>query len=165
MKTMHPGEFKAGFSRRQALGFLATGAAFCALPSWARAATASARRTNIVFILADDLGYADLSCYGATKIRTPHLDRMAMDGLRFTDAYAAAPVCTPTRAAFLTGCYPKRVGLHRGVLPNHAQRGLHPDEVTVAEVLRGQGYATACVGKWHLGETPETLPTGQGFDT
>lgn len=120
---------------------------------------------NIVFVLADDLGYADLSCYGAEQIQTPNLDRLAARGMKFTEFYAAAPVCTPTRAAFLTGCYPKRVGLHVGVLGNHGKRGLHPDEVTLAELLKSRGYATGCVGKWHLGEAPETLPTQQGFDT
>jgi arylsulfatase A-like enzyme len=126
---------------------------------------ASQVKPNIIFILTDDLGYTDLGCYGATQIKTPNLDGMAREGTRFTDFYAAACVCTPTRAAFLTGCYPKRVGLHVAVLPTKSQRGLHPDEVTIAEVLRGQGYATACIGKWHLGEAPELLPTAQGFDS
>jgi arylsulfatase A-like enzyme len=122
------------------------------------------RKPNIIVILTDDLGYADLSCYGNPKIRTPSLDRMAAEGAKFTDFYAAACVCTPTRAALMTGCYAKRVGMHVGVLPPRAQRGLHPDEVTLAEVLRGQGYATACIGKWHLGEARNLLPTAQGFD-
>jgi arylsulfatase A len=133
------------------------------LPRWALAKTN--RPPNLIFILTDDLGYADLSCYGAAKIKTPNIDRLAAEGVKFTDFYAAAPVCTPTRAALLTGCYPKRVGLHKGVLNNHSTTGLHPDEVTIAELLRAQGYATACIGKWHLGETPETLPTNQGFDS
>lgn len=120
---------------------------------------------NIVFVLTDDLGYADLSCYGAARIKTPQIDTLAAQGMKFTDFYAASCVCTPTRAAFLTGCYPKRVGLHKGVLPPRSQSGLHPDEVTLAEVLRAKGYATACIGKWHLGEGAETLPTKQGFDS
>lgn len=120
---------------------------------------------NIVFILVDDLGYADLGCYGNSVIQTPALDGLAKEGVRFTNFYAAAGVCTPTRAALLTGCYPKRVGMHKAVLPPRSQNGLHPDEVTIAELLKGKGYATACVGKWHLGESPQTLPTGQGFDS
>lgn len=120
---------------------------------------------NIVFILVDDLGYADLGCYGNTVIKTPALDGLAREGVRFTNFYAAAGVCTPTRAALLTGCYPKRVGMHKAVLPPKSQNGLHPYEVTMAELLKGKGYATACVGKWHLGESPQTLPTGQGFDS
>jgi arylsulfatase A-like enzyme len=106
----------------------------CALAAfwgWASLAIGAAAQTtpNIIFILTDDLGYADLGCYGSTKIKTPSLDRMATEGTRFTDFYAAACVCTPTRAALLTGCYPKRVGLHVGVLPPKATRGLQPDEV------------------------------------
>lgn len=134
-------------------------AALALIPS-ARAA----EKPNIVFILTDDLGYADLGCYGATKIKTPHLDRLAAEGARFTSFYAAATVCTPTRAALMTGCYPKRVGLHVGVISPRSGKGLHPEETTIAEVLRERGYATGCVGKWHLGEEPEFLPTRQGFD-
>ena len=124
----------------------------------------AAAKPNIIVILSDDLGYTDLGCYGATKIKTPWLDRMAREGTRLTDFYAAAPVCTPTRAALLTGCYPKRVDLHIGVLGEKGNRGLNPNEVTLAELLRGQGYATACIGKWHLGTLPEVFPTRQGFD-
>jgi len=119
---------------------------------------------NIVFILADDLGYADLSCYGATRINTPNLDQLAKEGVRFTDFYAPAGVCTPTRASLMTGCYPKRVGLHVGVLPPDTHSGLNPDEITIAELLRSAGYATGCIGKWHLGLLPEVMPNAQGFD-
>ncbi len=122
------------------------------------------RPPNIVFILADDLGYADVSCYGAAKIKTPHIDRLAAEGARFTDFYATNGVCTPTRASLMTGCYPKRVGLHMGVLNPKSAKGLNPEEVTIAKLLRGRGYATACIGKWHLGESPQTLPTNHGFD-
>jgi len=121
-------------------------------------------KPNIVFVLTDDLGYADLSCYGASNIKTPHLDRMAAEGLRLTDFHTPAGVCTPTRAALMTGCYPKRVGLHVAVLSNTDNKGLNPSEITVAELLRGQGYATGVIGKWHLGTRPEFLPTRQGFD-
>ena len=118
---------------------------------------------NVVLILADDLGYGDLGVYGAKDIRTPHLDRLAAEGMRFTDFYAES-VCTPARAALMTGAYPKRVSLHVAVLPPATKSGLHPDEITVAEMLRGRGYATACIGKWHLGLEPAVLPTAQGFD-
>ncbi len=123
------------------------------------------RPPNFVIIFTDDQGYADVGVYGATDIRTPHLDRMASQGLRFTRFYDASPVCTPSRAALLTGCYPKRVGLASGVLWPHGTTGLNPWEVTLAEVLKSRGYATACIGKWHLGRPPELLPTRQGFDS
>lgn len=128
------------------------------------------RRPNFILVLADNLGYGDLGCYGSTIHRTPHLDRMASEGARLTSFYVASGVCTPSRAALMTGCYPRRVGLHyttpdgyvlRPVSPN----GLHPDEVTIAEVLRRQGYATGIIGKWHLGDQPAFLPTRQGFDS
>jgi arylsulfatase A-like enzyme len=121
-------------------------------------------RPNIIFILADDLGYGDLSCYGAAGYRTPNLDRMAAEGVRFTDYYAPHPVCTPTRSALMTGCYPARVGLAHRVLFPYSTTGLHPEEVTVAELLRDSGYRTACIGKWHLGHLDKFLPTRQGFD-
>lgn len=121
------------------------------------------RPPNVVLILADDLGYADLGCYGAGDIRTPNLDRLAEEGMRFTDFYAEC-VCTPARAALMTGAYPKRVGLHVGVIQPNDRHGLNPDEVTLAEMLKSRGYATACIGKWHLGLLPELLPTAQGFD-
>jgi len=121
-------------------------------------------KPNIVFILADDLGYADLSCYGAAEIKTPNLDNMAREGVRFTDFYAPAGVCTPTRAGLLTGSYPKRVGLHVAVLPPNTRSGLNPNEITIAEILKEQGYTTGCIGKWHLGLLPEVMPNAQGFD-
>ena len=121
-------------------------------------------KPNIVFILADDLGYADLGCYGSPEINTPSLDKMAKEGIRFTQFYAPAGVCTPTRARLLTGCYPKRVGLHVGVLRPDTQSGLNPNEITIAEILKEEGYATGCIGKWHLGLLPEVKPNAQGFD-
>jgi arylsulfatase A len=119
-------------------------------------------RPNFVIINIDDLGYADIGPFGG-RHPTPNLDRMAKEGRRLTSHYAA-PVCSPSRASLLTGCYPKRVLPIPHVLFPDSAVGLHPDEVTVAEVLRGQGYATACIGKWHLGDQPEFLPTRQGFD-
>lgn len=122
-------------------------------------------RPNFVIIFADDQGYGDLGCFGSTKIKTPNIDRIAKEGRRFTNFMVASPVCTPSRAALLTGCYPKRVGLHQHVLFPNSTKGLNPDEVTIADHLKTLGYATACFGKWHLGHYPETLPRQQGFDT
>jgi arylsulfatase len=118
---------------------------------------------NFVVIFCDDLGYSDLSCFGSTTIRTPRLDRMAAEGMKFTDFYAAAPVCTPSRAALLTARYPKRVGLTRVVFPKDKD-GLKPEHKTIAEVLKTRGYATACIGKWHVGCLPQHLPMRHGFD-
>jgi len=126
-----------------------------------------ARQPNIVILFADDLGYGDLGCYGHPTIRTPNLDRMASEGMRFTDFYATAPVCTPSRAALLTGRFPVRSGMasdtRRVLFPNSAG-GLPANEITLAEALKGKGYATACIGKWHLGCRPQHLPTRHGFD-
>src|SRR6188508_201150 len=113
----------------------------------------SAATPNIVIIYADDLGYGDLGCYGSPVIRTPNLDRMAAEGLRFTDFYSGAEVCTPSRAALLTGRYAVRSGMagtNRVLFPK-SKGGLPPSEVTLAETLKGAGYATAHIGKWHLG--------------
>ncbi|HTL51736.1 MAG TPA: sulfatase [Planctomycetota bacterium] len=129
------------------------------------APTATARRPNFIIIFADDLGYGDLSCFGAAKIKTPHLDSLARGGARFTDFYVPASVCTPSRAGLMTGCYPERVGLGVNVLFPYSARGLNPDEITLAELLKKQGYATACIGKWHLGHLSQFLPTHQGFDS
>ena len=132
--------------------------------SQCRQASSADEKPNIVFILADDLGYNDLSCYGATDLKTPNLDKMAEEGIRFTDFYAPAGVSTPTRAGLLTGCYPKRVGLHVAVLPPDTRSGLNPNETTIAELLKAEGYTTGCIGKWHLGLLPEVKPNAQGFD-
>jgi arylsulfatase A-like enzyme len=122
-------------------------------------------KPNFIVILCDDLGYGDVGCFGARKIRTPNIDRMATEGTKFTDFYAAAPLCTPSRAALMTGCYPRRVGLEKWVLRPDATTGLNPDEITIAEILQSRGYATACIGKWHLGFLPPFRPTRQGFDS
>ena len=124
---------------------------------------ASAKRPpNIVVIFCDDLGYGDLGSYGS-KTPTPNLDRMAREGMRFTDFYVGQAVCSASRAALLTGCYPGRVGIQGALGPN-SKVGLNPNEVTIAEVLKSRGYATAIYGKWHLGDAPGFLPTRQGFD-
>ncbi len=137
--------------------------------SLAHASSSSHRPPNFIIILCDNLGYGDLGCYGSKLHRTPHLDRLAAGGRRFTHFYAASGVCTPSRAALMTGCYPVRVGLgwtepDGWVLRPRSPNGLHPQEVTLAEVLHEVGYATALIGKWHLGDHPKFLPTKQGFD-
>jgi arylsulfatase A-like enzyme len=141
-------------------------AAVCPIPAQAEQ---PAPKPNFVVIFCDDLGYGDLGCYGSTRNRTPNIDRLSQQGMRFTDFYSSSPVCTPSRASLLTGCYPRRVGMHEDytghwVLIPRSRRGLHPSEVTVAEALKTKGYATACIGKWHLGDQPEHLPTRHGFD-
>jgi arylsulfatase A-like enzyme len=125
----------------------------------------ASRRPNLLFILADDLGYGDLSCYGRPDYRTPVLDRLARDGIRFTSAYAAAPVCTPTRCAFVTGRYPQRfdVGLREPLKKGDEDRGLPPGLPTIASLLSEAGYDTALIGKWHLGWKPEFGPNRHGF--
>ena len=126
---------------------------------------ADAPRPNIIFINCDDLGYGDLGCYGAKDIRTPNLDRMAADGTRFTDFSVTSALCTPSRAALMTGKYPGRLGLATGVLRPDATNGLAGSEVTLAEVLKPAGYATGCIGKWHLGFVKGMRPMDQGFDS
>lgn len=125
-------------------------------------------KPNFVVIFTDDQGYGDLSCYGGKHVSTPRIDQMAAEGARLTSFYVAAPVCTPSRAALMTGCYPKRIdmatGSNFGVLLAGDKKGLNPDEITIAEVLKEAGYKTGMFGKWHLGDQPEFLPTRQGFD-
>jgi len=127
---------------------------------------AAADKPNIVILFADDLGYGDLGCFGHPTIRTPNLDRMAAEGQKWTQFYAAASVCTPSRAALMTGRLPIRSGMcgKRRVLFPDSVGGLPAEEITLAEALKKQGYATACVGKWHLGHLPPYLPTRNGFD-
>lgn len=136
----------------------------CAVP-----ATAAQQPPNFIVIFCDNLGYGDIEPFGSTVHRTPHLNRMAADGCRFTHFCVTAGVCTPSRASIMTGCYAQRVGMHDNPRDGHVLRpvspyGLHPDEVTIAEVLQAQGYATGIFGKWHLGDQPNFLPTSQGFD-
>ena len=121
-----------------------------------------AAKPNIIFILIDDMGYGDIGPFGSTKNHTPNLDRMALEGMKLTSFYGA-PVCTPSRAQVLTGCYAKRVSLPEVIFPA-ARIGLNPKERTVADLLKSGGYATMCIGKWHVGDAPEVLPTRHGFD-
>jgi arylsulfatase A-like enzyme len=126
------------------------------------------KKPNVVIIFTDDQGYADLGAFGGMHVNTPRIDQMAREGSKLTSFYVAAPVCTPSRAALMTGSYPRRIdmayGSTFGVLLAADSKGLHPDEVTIAEVLKKAGYKTAIFGKWHLGDQPEFLPTRQGFD-
>ncbi|MDF1823511.1 MAG: sulfatase [Verrucomicrobiales bacterium] len=121
-------------------------------------------RPNILFILADDLGYGDIGAYGCEDIRTPHLDRLAAEGVKFTDFYANAAVCTPTRAAFLTGRYQHRIGMENALYYQETGRGLPEEGETIADALAGAGYRTGLSGKWHLGYDFERRPLQQGFD-
>lgn len=118
---------------------------------------------NIIIFFTDDQGYNDVGVFGSPKIKTPHLDQMAADGMRFTDFYSASPVCSPSRAALLTGAYPPRVGVPRVLWPN-LEGGLSSNEVTIADLLKQKNYTTSCIGKWHLGDEAKYLPTNQGFD-
>jgi len=133
------------------------------------AANIKPARPNFVVIFCDNLGYGDIGCFGSTLHRTPHVDRMAREGRKFTSFYVSSGVCTPSRASLMTGCYPRRVNMQvsdtgGAVLHPVSPKGLNPDEVTIAEVLKTRGYATAIIGKWHLGDQPRFLPTRQGFD-
>ena len=131
------------------------------------AGQAQNKKPNVIIILADDLGWGDLGCYGQTKWKTPNIDRLANEGARLTDFYSAAPYCAPSRASLLTGRYQFRSGMTQNPAPDENQRkdfGLPADELTLAEILKKNGYQTACFGKWHLGHTPEYFPTRHGFD-
>ncbi len=163
------------FGRRQFLALAGVAVTRAALSNrvgslLAASSRPASGRPNFVVIFCDDLGYGDIGCFGADKHHTPNLDRMAAEGRRFTSFYVSSGVCTPSRSSLMTGCYPRRVNMHQNeanlcVLFPVNRKGLNPDEVTMAEVLKRQGYATACIGKWHLGDQPAFLPTKQGFDT
>ncbi|TFG48214.1 MAG: arylsulfatase [Candidatus Brocadiia bacterium] len=154
-------------NRRDFLKSVAIGTGVLSLPGCMNSFKTSSHKypdkPNFIIIFTDDQGYADIGCFGAEGFETPNLDQMAREGIKFTDFYAAASICTPSRAALLTGCYPERVSMPRVLFPKD-KIGLNPDEDTIADVLRERGYATACIGKWHLGHLPQFLPTRQGFD-
>ncbi len=149
---------------------VATLTAILCLYSWScTTATEPTRQPNIIVIFCDNLGYGDIEPFGSTLHRTPHLNRMAKEGRKFTHFCVSAGVCTPSRASLMTGCYAQRVGMHNNprdgqVLRPVSPYGLHPNEITTAEVLQAAGYKTSIIGKWHLGDQPEFLPTRQGFD-
>ncbi len=150
-------------NRRGFLKAAGCGAASLALGRMAGGAEKAKARPNFIVIFADDQGYQDVGVFGSPLISTPNLDRMAAEGRKFTDFYSAASVCSPSRAALLTGCYPPRVSIPGVLFPRH-QMGLNPEEVTIADMLKDRGYATACIGKWHLGHLPQFLPRQNGFD-
>jgi len=156
------------FTRRDFLRTVGAAAAALTIPGCATSERAADRpsaadKPNFIVIFTDDQGYADVGCFGAEGFTTPHLDRMAAEGAKFTSFYSAAPVCSPSRAALLTGCYPQRVSIPRVLFPRD-NIGLNPNEITIADILKTRGYATCCIGKWHLGHLTEFLPTRQGFD-
>ena len=129
----------------------------------------AASRPNFIIVFCDDLGYADIGPFGSKTHDTPVLDKMAREGMKLTDFYSTCSVCTPSRSSLMTGCYARRVGMHEDftghwVLIPRSRRGLNPKELTVAEALKEKGYATICIGKWHLGDQPQHLPTAHGFD-
>jgi arylsulfatase A len=160
---MHPRVNRREFLK--AIGLTAAGVAVpgCSRSLRGTSASDESRPPSFVIVFIDDMGYADVGCFGAQGYPTPNIDRMAAEGTRFTDFYAASSVCTPSRAALLTGCYPQRVGLPN-VLGPRAKIGISDQEVTIAQMLKPLGYATACFGKWHLGDDPRFLPTHHGFD-
>lgn len=125
--------------------------------------TPTREQPNVIIILTDDQGYQDVGCFGSPDIETPYLDQMAQEGLIATNFYATQAVCSASRAAILTGCYSNRIGIHNAFMPN-AQIGLNPNETTLAELLKSNGYNTAIYGKWHLGDNPKFMPNNQGFD-
>ena len=156
------------YTRRDFLKAIGLGTAALTMPGCVNSTgqvsgSESVDKPNFVIIFMDDQGYADVGCFGAKGLETPNLDRMAAEGVRFTDFYAAAASCTPSRTALMTGCYPQRVGMPHVLGPN-AKIGINSEEKTIAEILKPRGYATACYGKWHLGHHPQFLPTRHGFD-
>ncbi len=141
---------------------LALFAVLVCLPTLAQAQ--EKERPNVILIFTDDQGYGDVGCYGAKGYKTPNMDRMAKEGIRFTSFYTGCPVCSGSRAALMTGCYYRRVSVRAVMFPPNRD-GLNPKEITIAEVLKNIGYTTGMIGKWHLGHLPQFLPTSQGFDS
>jgi len=150
-------------TRRDFLKKLGAAAGAALLPRTLRGQTQK-RRPNVLLIFTDDQGSIDVNCYGATDLITPNLDRLAREGTRFTQFYVAAPVCSPSRAALMTGRYPQRAGVPGNVSSQPGHDGMPTQQVTIAEMMKAAGYTTGHIGKWHLGYTPETMPNGQGFD-
>jgi arylsulfatase A len=143
---------------------LFTALGLSSVPSGSRSMASAAESPNLVIFFIDDLGYADIRPFGQPRYATPHLDRLADEGRSFTDFVVSSAVCSASRAALMTGCYHSRVSIH-GALGPRAEIGINADETTLAELCRQRGYATACIGKWHLGHHPKFLPTNHGFDS
>src|SRR6056297_2701010 len=171
MTNRRASQTAAPTKRRILFRFLAV-AVFCLSILFGQSPAVTAKETtqpNFIVIFCDNLGYGDIEPFGSKLHRTPQLNRMAREGRKFTHFCVTAGVCTPSRASLMTGCYAQRVGMHDNprdgqVLRPVSPYGLNPDEITIAEVLKQAGYATAIVGKWHLGDQPSFLPTRQGFD-
>lgn len=161
-----PNQTRRGFIKTISLGLVSAAFDGCADKVGRKAGRT--QKPNFIVFLIDDLGYGDIAPFGSKNNRTPNLTRMAAEGMKLTSFYAAAPVCSPTRAALMTGCYPRRVGLESGswfvVLMPGDVLGISVDEITMPEILKSAGYATGCIGKWHLGDQPEFWPTRHGFD-
>ena len=168
MKRFHTQHFCRAFSCSSMVKIFCFTILFMGCKNHGKVLTKTKSKPNFIIIFTDDQGYGDLSCFGGTHVHTPNIDKMAAEGMKLTSFYAAAPLCTPSRAALMTGSYPKRIDMATGsifpVLLSGDTKGLHPDEITIAEVLRKAKYATGMFGKWHLGDQPEFLPTRQGFD-
>ena len=143
--------------------FFLTLAVLCSCGDNSKKKDPVSKTPNIVLIFMDDLGFGDIGTYGATGYNTPHLDKMSQEGMRFTNFYAAQAVCSASRAGLLTGCYPNRIGISGALFPN-SKKGLNTNEITIAEMLKDKGYATAIFGKWHLGDAQPFLPLQHGFD-
>lgn len=157
-------------NRRSFIKSLGLFSLFLPLKKLFPADTGTKRNPNIILVVADDLGYDDLGCYwkdkgkkGFEKINTPHIDKLAYGGVRFSDFHVTSSVCSPSRASILTGCYPQRVGITKVLYP-HSKIGLNTSEITIADILKSKNYTTACIGKWHLGVLPEFSPLKCGFD-
>ena len=151
-------------TRRDFLKLLGLTAGSLMMPQAIFGNTKTTRKPNVVLIFTDDQGTIDVNCYGAKDLYTVNLDRLAAEGTRFTQFYVGAPVCSPSRAALMTGRYPRCAGLLSNAPSDKGRPGMPTEQVTIAEMLKSAGYATGHVGKWHLGYTPETMPNGQGYD-
>jgi len=151
-------------TRRDFLKVLGVTAGSMIMPQAVFGRQQAARKPNVVLIFTDDQGSIDVNCYGAKDLYTENLDRLAVEGTRFTQFYVGAPVCSPSRAALMTGRYPQRAGVPGNVSSQKGHIGMPTGQVTIAEMMKSAGYATGHVGKWHLGYTPETMPNGQGYD-
>ena len=161
---MNPARQRCLTRRKVNLYSLLTSVALCLSLNLALQASPQSAPPNIILIFADDLGYGDLGCFGHPTIQTPNLDQMATEGQKWTQFYSASNVCSPSRAALLTGLYPKRIGINQGVFFEWSAEGLPPESQTIAETLQTNGYNTFCVGKWHLGHRDGYLPQDHGFD-